>query len=111
MLCCQVRLKALEMPPADQAFDRVAAKIALDAAARLKRRRRFFSRECQGDILASNTPIASTYTAIMVPRCSHREVVEMQLLCFDLSSSARTAEVMCSDVYDLNVIAGLARRG
>jgi hypothetical protein len=29
MLCCQVRLKALEMLPADQAFDRVAAEIAL----------------------------------------------------------------------------------
>jgi hypothetical protein len=28
MLCCQVRLKALEMPPADQAFNRVAAEIA-----------------------------------------------------------------------------------
>jgi hypothetical protein len=30
MFCCQVRLKALKMPPADQAFDRVAAEIALD---------------------------------------------------------------------------------
>jgi hypothetical protein len=75
MLCCQVRLKALEMPPADQAFDRVAAEIALDVAPRPKSRRHLGSHECQGDILASNKLIASIYAVIMLPPRSYREVV------------------------------------
>ena len=36
VLCWEMLLQALKMPPADQAFDRVAAEIARDVTAGLK---------------------------------------------------------------------------
>src|SRR6202035_4581549 len=54
MLCCQMRMKALETPPADQTFNRVTAEVARNVAARLKSRWRLRSHQRQGIILASN---------------------------------------------------------
>jgi hypothetical protein len=39
VLCFQVSVKALKMPPAHQAFNRIATEIARDIVARFKRRR------------------------------------------------------------------------
>jgi hypothetical protein len=38
MLCCQMGVKSLKMPPANQAFNRIAAEITLDLATRPKDR-------------------------------------------------------------------------
>jgi hypothetical protein len=54
MLCSQMRMKALETPPADQTFNRVTAEVARNVAARLKSRWRLRSHQRQGIILASN---------------------------------------------------------
>ena len=38
MLCCQMAVKSLKVPPADQAFNRIADEITLDLATRPKDR-------------------------------------------------------------------------
>jgi hypothetical protein len=67
MLCCQMRVKALETPPADQAFNRVTAEIARNVAARLKSRGRLRSHQRQGIILASKRATISSYVAAHRP--------------------------------------------
>ena len=62
-----MRMKALETPPADQAFNRVTAEIARNVAARLKSRGRLRSHQRQGIILASKRATISSYVAAHRP--------------------------------------------
>src|ERR1700730_7061598 len=72
MLFCQMRLKPLERPPADKAFNRVAAEIPLNVAARLKNQWRLRSHQRQGIILASKR---ATISSSLAPRSPSRGTV------------------------------------